>query len=549
MPVYYPGPLILAQKVGEDLFTPLNQAGGPPIYACTNFISDGETHNQAISTLDCILAALAPATPGLLTGKSLTITTPSSHFQAILPSGLSAASPNWYYGAHTVGSVINYYVISSSYILSTPSPSSVFYVGRAGGSPWGTSTHLLTTPTLGSIVGSTYANITTTGTGVAVDNGIIAVNSLTTYNTIWEKANGYISYTSAEGYSNHAYHHTIGGTTNIQEMWYDPNGTQTPSFTSNPTIVEGSVVTKWLSGIKYYGHNTTLYESYTAATGIFNRCYNATQVSLIVCTGSPNIAVNPLSVPVYTDAFVVTNQIITLSITNQSSMSSPTDPGISYLTTSLYKPDPAYTASYTNTNMQRAVCTYGTVSTATSDTFFDEAQRLVLNSLTAWDSTTSLNPNGPGDAQVRNGYLVYGITDYPSKTGSQEYQRLMYKPSASLGLLTCGSFLAANLQPYGSATGITMLIYLEDNSVSGGPVYFDLGVAYGTGSDGHGHTRDGTTRSLAFGGQNLSTTTGNAIGWNLGIYNTANNGALAGYYRLIIIFNDNSQYLTSITGS
>src|SRR5208283_869782 len=119
-------------------------------------------------------------------------------------------------------------------------------------------------------------------------------------------------------------------------------------------------------------------------------------------------------------------------------------------------------------NLARRVCTYGIVSTVIAEYFFDEAQRLVLNTGTPWNSTTVLSN---GNAQVRNGYLQFAnSSDYPGFSGNQEYQREFSKTSTSTGSLTFSGIVYTNISPYGTGD-LNILIQLDDDGI-----YFDLGM-------------------------------------------------------------------------
>jgi hypothetical protein len=233
--------------------------------------------------------------------------------------------------------------------------------------------------------------------------------------------------------------------------------------------------------------------------------------------------------PTYTDTFDKSGAnvvLTTLDASNQKTMNK-------YLTVTLYKANGATTSS--NASINRAICTYGTASTTTSDIFVDEAQRVVLNTTTAWTSSSALTN---GNAQVRNGTLQYPDSgDYPGFTGDQEYQRFFYKTSASTGTLTFnGGFNISNVSPYGSGD-LNILIYLDDDAL-----YFDLGVAAGLGGDG-------SSKANAIGGKNTGSSS-NVLNWSIGTYTTGpvSSGNL-GRYRLIIIFRNTNQTITSIVSS
>jgi hypothetical protein len=462
---------------------------------------------DALDVHDEILALIAPAKPGMLTAQTLTLTG-TTRFNAKIPSGLTAA---WYLDGKVAGDSISDYVIDNSFRLTTPSPSSAFYNGPYN-DPQGTleldgnSTVLdtLSTHTTGS---STYLTVT----------------DVSVYNSIWSKANAYADITQAtEGFIQYFLKHSVAGNSSGFAIRYD-NTHPAPTFAVNPSITEGTVVAKWLSGIEYYGSGTTLSISFTA-NNLFNKCYHPTQVAAVTMTpaGFSQYSLNPASPPVYTAQFTVSGYTLTL---NQAVASN--SPSVR---TTLYKPDG--TTAYYDVTLARKVCTMGTVSTTTSDTFYDEAQRLVLNTLTAWTSTSALVS---GNAQVRNGTLQYpDSTDYPGFTGNQEYQRNIAKSSASTGSLTFGNITYSQISPYNTGD-LNVLLQLETDGQ-----YFDLGRVVGS-NNGNG---DGTSRANSKGA--VSSGSGGIVNWSFGTYSTFNNN---NRYRVIIIFRNTNRTITSLVGA
>ena len=246
-------------------------------------------------------------------------------------------------------------------------------------------------------------------------------------------------------------------------------------------------------------------------------------------------AVNPVSIPVFTDTFDKSGgnfAIATINVSGRSSLNK-------FLTVALNKPSGSTTSG--NASLSYFINTFGTTSTTTADYFQDEAQRLVLNTTTAWTSTTTL---ANGNAQVRNfttantGCLQFpNSSEYVGFTGDQEYQRFFYKTSASTGTLTFTNIAHTDIAPYGTGN-LNVLIYLDaDNK------WFDLGVPQGSNSN------DGSSRGAAISAKTSGS--GGAIGWSLGsLYTTGptTSGNL-GRYRLVIIIKNTSPIITSIVSS
>jgi hypothetical protein len=486
---------------------------------------------DAVDDLNELVKDIAPSQAVALTGLDLSISSPPTFHTVKISDGIPSL---WYYGGASAGSTITTYYTSGDINLLTPSISDTFRCGlKSDSNTFGTVYHKLYNPAGNSDIYSFDLTPGVTGT-----SGDLTITSLATYNNIWKKANASISYTQvADGYEGHSIRHVSSpstysaGESNVYKVWLDTYSALNPSpaFSSGPTATEVTPVDKYLSGINYYGANSTFNVSFVAASGIFNKCYNASQVARISSEGMNNLNLNPASTPTYTDTFDKSGGnvvLVTLNAANEKTMNT-------YLTVTLYKASGVTTSD--TADISRAICTYGTASTTTSDIFVDEAQRLELDTLTSWTSSdTLLN----GNAQVRNGVLQYpDSTDYPGFTGDQEYQRLFSKTSASTGTLTFNSgFDIADISPYGSGD-LNILIYLDDDSV-----YFDLGIPAGLGVDG-------SSKADAFGGKNIGSS-GNTLNWSIGTYTTGPTGSgNLGKYRIMIIFRNDNNQITSITAS
>ena len=259
----------------------------------------------------------------------------------------------------------------------------------------------------------------------------------------------------------------------------------------------------------------------------------------------------PSPTPTYTDTYdrVSTPVLVTLDVSNQA-----TPPPITTrnLTVTLYKPT-GNTASSSAT-LARPVNTYpSNYSTTTIEYFYDEGYRLRAHPSTtafgSYSSSTSFDTVG-SYAQVRNGELSYPVVaDYqnnpspynytPSFTGDREYERYFYKTSASTGTLTFTGFTVTNIASWNSGN-INMLIYLENDAK-----WFDLGVDVGADPG----TRDGSTRSLAYGARNTGSSSG-TLNWSIGTYTTGPSGSgNDAKFRLVITFKNSTYTINSITST
>ena len=465
---------------------------------------------DALFSLDELITAIAPAPAGTLAAQILVLTN-TTKYSAKLPSGLVS---DWYKDGAVAGGTVTDYVVDNTFTVTTPDPTTRFKCGKAG-FPEG----------ILSLERDTVSIDTYDLAGGTGSSTLITVSSIATYNTIWAKANAYANITqSAEGHRGYTLNHDLAGETAEIAIRYDDVNTA-PTFSVAPSVAEQSLSAKYLSGITYYGLNSVLRVAFTAAAGIYTKGYHPTNVAQI--TMSPTAIAtnnqNPGSTPAYNDAFAVANLDLTLNVASKTS-------NAPYLRFALFKP--SGTTSYTDVNLARKVCTYATVSTTTADTFFDEAQRLVLNSNTAWTSSTALSN---GNAQVRNGTLQFpNSTDYAGFTGDQEYQRWIYKTSASTGAIVLTGMLYTDVDAYGTGD-LNILIQLDTNGQ-----YFDLGRVVGS-NNGNG---DGTTRANSKGARSSGSTT--TINWSIGTYTTADND---NRYRIIIIFRNTTHSITAISSS
>ena len=510
---------------------------------------------DAFDDINELLSLLAPAQPSGLTSSTLSATSVPTFYNAKVPAGLTAASDNWYQAGITTGSTITKYYVSGSYTLAS-SPNTIFFAGKAGDTAsFGTVSHILYNSAYTSGTAVSFVDLTTNPTPTYT-LGTMRITALGTTNTIWNKANAQIyQYTqSGEGYAGNALRWTpssIGSSseTNKYELWKDTYSASnaTPSFSSGPTNTVITENFKWLSGIPYYTTGTNWQVQFVAASGIFNRCYNATRVANITATGLNTISLTgeESGTPVYNatyDRSGANYVSVTLNAASQSSFNK-------YLTVGLYK---VIGSTSSNTAINYYINTYGTPSTSTVEYFQDEAFRLVNDTLGSGTAFTSTDNLANGNAQVRSGTLRVPIqaeytaqwagsaNDY-STDNTFEYQRYFSKSGATKsGSLAFTGITANDLYAYGSSgtgsTGLNLLIYLETDAV-----WFDLGIPVGLGGTGY-------NKATAIGAKDIANTSGSTIAWSLGAsYSTALN---SNRYRLSIIFNKNStKTITQITSS
>jgi hypothetical protein len=522
---------------------------------------------DAFDDVNELLKLLAPDKPGLLTSTNLIKSSGPTTYSAKLSSGLTNFWYRNYAGTSSPGASISNYIINGGpYQLDTADTSSRFFAGKANvSSTYGTSHHYVYSynSTSNSIVTSTNASY---DLSVGVGNsGSLTISSLNVYNTLWEKANGYITYTQTDdGWKGHSFDHNLSGETNVLGFYYDSHSavSGTPSFSVSPSATEVSPVTKWLSGIKYYGSGSVFSLDYKGASGIFNRCYHATSVSLIYGTGMNNLIVNPASTPGYLDVFDVTATgigpaTVTFNATNQNS----NDREISVTLFKAHGTTVGSAGTATDTaSLIRSVNTYTSdPSTNTIEYFKGESYRLQENSNSSFNSQTGM---ANGYLQVRNGLLTYPVpadydspstlpyntSPYLSFTGSQKYERFFFNEFASSIILTISGLtnVATEIEAYQSGS-INIIAQVYDLSNPATPLYYDLGQYFQP--TPLVQTFEGNTLYGARVSANTS-----SITFSFGIQNTQSTGVSPNYgkYRLIVIFNDDTKtitQLTSVTGA
>lgn len=519
---------VWSDQVGGQIGTPTDGSYSDGFF--DTWTSSTEVGN-ALDDVNELLKDLAPAQANLLTGTTLDNTSVPTMYTVKVSDGIPSG---WYTAGVSAGSTITSYIINGAYTLSSPSISNTFRCGKKSDTTtFGTVYHKRYNEAGNADLASWDLTTNTTGT-----SGSLTTSNLVDYNSIWKKVNASITHTqSADGYEGHTIRHAStpssysAGESNKKEFWLDTHtaSNPNPTFSVAATATQVTPVDKYLSGILYYGLNSTFDVEFQAASGIFNRCYNASQVARVSQQGMNNVNLSPGAAPTYNATYDRTgsNKVtVTLDASNQKTMNK-------FLVVTLYKAHG--TTATSNASISRAICTYGTASTTTSDIFVDEAQRLVIGTNTAWTSSNALTN---GNAQVRNGTLQYPDSgDYPGFTGDQEYQRFFYKTSASTGTLTFDAgFNVSNISAY-STGSLNILLYLDSDAK-----WFDLGLAVGLGGDG-------SSRAQAIGGKNTGSS-GTVLNWSIGTYTTGVPGSgNEGRYRIVIIFRNTTYSIASITSS
>lgn len=458
---------------------------------------------DALDDISEIIRDIAPDKADTLTGKNLT--RDIVVYNGRLPSGLS---DDWYTKI-SAGGIISGYTIEAAFKSDMP------INGFRSGKFKDPSTYGLLELFCNGAKISEYdiAN----GIG---NNGIIYVTNIEMFNQIWAKTNGRLQISFASpGFSEYFLSHGEAGKTNSIAFYFDSEPGEL-AFEEPLIAVVISESTKYLSGVKYLTTGTLVNVQGAAASGVFKNVYHNSNVAKITGTGVNEVIKNPASIPDINDSFTIDTDIV-LNKQNQSSDTLQVD-------LTFFKPNKSVKQSVI---LEEPVCTYGVTSTLTSDSFFDEDKRLILNTNSPWNPETVLTN---GNAQVKNGALVYGNENYPDKTGIQEYQRKFTKASASTGRIDFSGINYLNISPYGQGD-LNVLIQLETDNI-----FFDLGRPVGD-KNGNG---SGSNKENSIGGRVSGS--GVRVNWSLGTYTTADN---QNQYRIIVIFRTNRFSITNmVTG-
>lgn len=531
---------------------------------------------DALDDVNEILNIIGPEKPGYLTSAVLSTSTEPQMFTAKLSTGLNTS---WYdiynsSGSSTTlvaGDTITNYTLSSTVSqtswtlqLNTPNTSTSFFVGKNSSTSFGTLSHV-TYDYSGTTVLTSYS-LSTTG-----NTGTLTVSSLVSYNSYWKKANAYLVYnTGFDGWLGHTISHSLGGQTAIKGYFRDSVSSETtnPSFSVSPAIVEDSTIyDKWLSGIKYYTHNGTngsqFRLTFKAATGIFNRCYHASNVVKVYGSGFSETIVNPATPPAYNAEFDKTggNYVpLTLSNNNQSQDTLTATVALFKAHGTTIGSNGTATSSVT---LPRGVNTYNTdPATNTVEYFQGETRRLINGSTASFNSQTGMTN---GYSQVKNGKLIYPLSsDYTNASiadttclntvfaGSQRYDRFFVNEFSSGITLTINGLTSVSdisAYPAGDLNIIAQLYDLENPST---PLYYDLGTNYINNVPLVQTFSEGVSNYDLYGSKVSSTLQGTnsiEIKFTFGPQNTQSTGVSPnlGKYRLIIIHNNNNKTITQIT--
>lgn len=370
---------------------------------------------DALDQVNDLLLAIAPAPPTALSG---TLGGSPTVYSAILPTGLSSA---WYQDGRVAGSTLTTYTVTSSFTLTSPSPSTSFKVGSTFGGDTGTVSHVLD--------GTTYSSrAVTSGTGLT---GTINITSLANYGTpsaIWRNGNASIVYSqTSEGYKKHSMTYVVGAITqqtSDSKFWYDGSN-PTPVFALAAGLTPNTLSSsRYLSGIRYYAVGDT-FDMTASITNIANRAIHPTSPVRYSMQGLTQVSLTIAGASFPYDGtynFGITDALDLASVYSINAK----------LDMTATKPNGAVGTSASSL-ANRLVNTYSTTqSTNGNITMFDENYRFPLSadfsvipgSITGnWTSSTALTN---GNAQLYDSRWTYPTINFtsgylPAQGGSTNY--------------------------------------------------------------------------------------------------------------------------------
>lgn len=464
-------------------------------------------------TQKALIDNLLPS-PGNLVGEDLVLAG-TTLYTAKIPTGLSGA---W---VPAPGSTVTNLIVDGTYTLSTPDAASRFLAGLfADPASGGTVVHVLDASDADS-------RLVSAGVG---STGDLEITAIVLHNGIWRRVNARLNIAlAAEGTVTHAIRHdTDSGVSNTTTLHFDDVNTA-PSFSVAPSLSTIIDTTTPLSGVLYNTDGSVFQVDFTAASGIFEKAYHPTAVAVTAIPGATSVNSNPGATPAFGDTFVASPQ---LTLTAAQSIKAPPNASVT-----LQKPDGTNTVGMDPLPRGTAVST--PTSTSTTDSFDDEAERLVLGSGTAFSSAPALVD---GNAQVCPGDLRHGADgDYGAHVLDAAYERRIDSGSPqSSGTVRFTGVTASQVAALGSGQ-LNVFIQLETDGV-----WFDLGLDVGLANG----TGSGSTIADSIGGKILAS--GGDLDFSFaapgfgGPFSTGNN---FNRYRLRIEFiGANGLAITSVVG-
>jgi len=453
--------------------------------------------NPAFDNINALLLAIAPAPPGAL--PSTLVLSGTTKYSAILPTGLDSS---WYQNGLVAGSTTSDYIIDNSYSLASGSPSTAFKSGSTFTGDEGSIYHV-------NDGTDTFYRDMTSGVGTTGD---ITITDMTTYNSIWRKANAKIDFVqTTEGFKKHAMRYqtlSLSQLTSSVNFVYD-NVNATPAFPSGAIIVENTLsTTRYLSGVRYY----TVGDSFDMTSSVTNVAKKGIRLSNPISYAMPGL--NSVSIPIAGSSFSY-DSTYDFSVTD--SLDAPNVYNVNArLTITATKPTGTF-ANTTTSVENRLINTYSvTNSTNGNITMFDERYRWQLSNDFSLIPVNNTNPTGDwvssnllsnGNALLYNstwnfpsinytsGYLPTQTANYSSFSGDQVAIWAVYIGLAHSSMrIVFSGVNYTDILPEGTGN-LNMSVRLP--SATG---WLDCGLPFGVGVGCRNNAgSSGTTLALTFG--------------------------------------------------
>ena len=463
---------------------------------------------DALINLNNLLGVLAPAPPGALTG---TLGQGPTTYLAELPTGLPAA---WYDGTTGPGGVIQGYHVTSSYVLTSPNPSTSFGCGSTFEGDTG-----MVSEVLNGEVDATRQ--ITDGTGMS---GALIVNDISTYNEIWRKANAEILWAPSAGWVKHKMTYDsniVHQDTSETELWYDPVNAA-PVITGTEVTENSLTSSRYLSGVRYYYLGDT-FDMTSSVAKIAESCLKVGNPVSYEFVGPLVIKTIDGSTFAHDGTYVVNDVNQAIGYSNVYSIDAR-------LQVIGQKPS-GITVSQLSPSENRLVNTYPTELSVLNDySPFDEYYRLPAswnfdatpagNLYGNWNSSTLLSN---GNAMLYNGkvwaypninfssgYLPVQSADYTSFSGDQGiYWGFNIGNAHSSATIYLPGLTNVNTQISAAGTG-NLNIQLKLPGVS---AWLDCGRSFGDGPGCRVGTSSGSTLNVSFGLLSTTSSSGYVYMW------------------------------------
>lgn len=516
--------------------------------------------NDCMDDLNEALSELAPPSPSSLAGTDLVTNTSLSFKTGIVPTGLSEA-----WDEANSGSTISNVITVSTVDLKTyengnvdpNTPGDYFGPGNEG---------FLKALVDGSVVATldidanfndpggpkdrpetqTIADWDSTGDGDSCTDGQVTYTSGTgflqvlecgKYNefSLWQRMVAEMKSQELDaGYHkfqmNHVYREA-DRLTNEYEVFYDDN-TDAIAWVSSPILTEGTKSNaKFISGVEYYGRNSTVVVA-AEAENMYKNIYHSSAVCRYTVDGNSTTQTsNPASTPAVEDTFVL-NSTVSLSRSNYQ------DVDIRSSVTIQHPHKSSLTATTPILGTGMLFTSYGNVSTQKLEYFRDENYRLPLTwDVESSDSSAVAGGQWDNEAQLVDGNaLVYNSTLKHASSEDLSGKRPTQTNNCNFtGFTENAVYLRAfyDSSPHSSVTlTIPNVTVAQLGEVGSGDINIEVKLP---GVDGEGEWRDaGRAFGDGNGCQNTGSSSGNSLAITFGEDSTANSGYLI-YVRITFL--------------